>query len=101
MRDIAAVVITDDDEVRCLIDGRDFRRWEAEHDKSSLGVGLSQRMLLELSFYALHRSGSELVRGVDLDGYGDLVKWVVDDPGSEVPEEPARPTRRARGGGRS
>lgn len=82
-----------DEPVRVVVDGRDIRAWEAAHDLSFLTEDLSYTTLTELAGHAARRAG---VYQGSLDEFMDAAVAVA-----QVDEQPARPTRRGRGGGSS
>jgi hypothetical protein len=84
----------DDDTYEVLVDARDIREWEARHDKSFLTNALSLTDTTELAYFATARTK---VRQIDMAGF--LARAVsVSDASKDGGEEPARPTRKGRGG---
>lgn len=85
------VSFEDGSEKEALVDQRDIRRWEAEVGRSWLTEDMTVTAATRVAYYGLARAG---VFTGDWDAFDKVAVWV-----EEVPDEPARPTRKRRTAG--
>ena len=95
MRYSARLLMEDGDPIEVVVDGRDIRKWESKEEASYLQSTLSVSILTELGFFAAKRTGKTELNWAEFSA-----ACVGVEAADEAGDGAARPTRKARGGGK-